>query len=52
MRKMKCEAEDTVLGLGTRPLGGDLQVWAGWVMTLWFGGRSLEKIATTIWGRR
>jgi hypothetical protein len=50
---MKCVVWDTVLGLGTtEPLGGDIQVWAGWVMALWFGGRSLEKIATTIWGRR
>jgi hypothetical protein len=50
---MKCVVWDTVLGWGTtEPLGGDIQVWAGWVMALWFGGRSLEKIATTIWGRR
>ena len=50
---MKCVVWDTVLGLGTtEPLGGDIHVWAGWVMALWFGGRSLEKIATTIWGRR
>ena len=50
---MKCVVWDTVLGLGTtEPLGGDIQVWAGWVMALWFGGRSLEKIAATIWGRR
>jgi hypothetical protein len=50
---VKCVVWDTVLGLGTtEPLGGDIQVWAGWVMALWFGGRSLEKIATTIWGRR
>ena len=50
---MKCVVWDTVLALGTtEPLGGDILVWAGWVMALWFGGRSLEKIATTIWGRR
>jgi hypothetical protein len=32
-----------------RALEGDVQAWAGWVMTPWFGGRSLEKIATMIW---
>jgi len=49
----KCVAWDTVLGWGTtEPLGGDIATWGGWVMALWFGGRSLEKIATTIWGRR
>jgi hypothetical protein len=47
---VKCVVWDTVLGLGiTEPLGGDIQDWAGWVMALWFGGRSLEKIATVIW---
>ena len=45
--------ENTVLGLGTtEPLRGDIQAWAGWVMALWFGGRSLEKIATVIWRGR
>lgn len=49
----KCVVWDNVLGLGTTdPLAGDIQVWAGWVMALWFGGRSLEKIAGTIWGAR
>jgi hypothetical protein len=49
----KCVVWDTVLGWGTtEPLGGDIATWAGWVMALWFGGRSLEKIATTIWCRR
>jgi hypothetical protein len=49
----KCVVWDTVLGWGTtEPLGGDIATWAGWVMALWFRGRSLEKIATTIWGRR
>jgi hypothetical protein len=44
---------DNLLGLGTTdPLGGDVGVWAGWVMGLWFGGRTVEKVATTIWGRR
>lgn len=43
---VKCVVWDKVLGLGsTDPLRGDLQVWAGWLMALWFGGRSLEKIA-------
>lgn len=42
----KCVIWDKVLAWGsTDPLGGDIQVWAGWVMALWFGGRSLEKIA-------
>lgn len=42
----KCVVYDTVLGLGTTPpLGGDIQAWAGWVMALWFGGRSIEKVA-------
>jgi hypothetical protein len=40
---------DKVLELGTTPtLSGDLAVWAGWLMALWFGGRSLEKIARII----
>lgn len=42
----KCVVWDKVLAWGgTDPLGGDIQVWAGWVMALWFGGRSLEKVA-------
>lgn len=46
---VKCVVWDKVLGLGsTDPLQGDLQVWAGWLMALWFGGRSLEKIARII----
>lgn len=37
---------DKVLALGsTDPLGGDIATWAGWLMALWFGGRSLEKVA-------
>jgi hypothetical protein len=49
----KCVVWDNVLALGTTdPLGGDIQVWAGWVMALWFGGRTIEKVATTIWGAR
>jgi hypothetical protein len=47
---VKCVVWDTVLGLGTtEALGGDIQAWAGWVMALWFGGRSLEKVAAVIW---
>ena len=43
---VKCVVWDKVLGLGsTDPLTGDLQVWAGWLMALWFGGRSIEKVA-------
>ena len=38
-----------VLGLGsTDPLTGDVAAWAGTVRTVWFGGRSAEKIASTI----
>jgi hypothetical protein len=49
----KCVVWDTVLGWGTtEPLGGDIATWSGWVMALWFGGRSLEKVASTIWNRR
>ena len=40
---------DKVLGWGsTDALSGDIQIWAGWVMALWFGGRSMEKIARSI----
>jgi hypothetical protein len=45
----KCVVWDKVLGLGTTdPLAGSLDTWAGWLMALWFGGRSLEKIARII----
>lgn len=45
----KCVVWDNLLQMGsTDPLGGDIATWAGWVMALWFGGRSLEKIAATI----
>jgi hypothetical protein len=45
----KCVVWDKVLGLGsTDPLGGDLSTWAGWLMALWFGGRSVEKVARII----
>ena len=46
---VKCVVIDKVLGWGsTDPLGGDIATWAGWVMSIWFGGRSLEKIARII----
>jgi hypothetical protein len=43
---------DIVLGLGTTdPIGGDVAEWAAWIVTAYVGGRSLEKIARTIWRR-
>ena len=46
---VKAVVVDKVLGLGsTDPLGGDISVWAGWLMALWFGGRSIEKVARII----
>jgi len=45
----KCVLWDTVLGLGTTPaLGGDVANTYGLVMAMWFGGRTAEKIASTI----
>src|SRR5262249_31743781 len=35
----------------TDPIGGDVAEWAGWIVTAYVGGRSLEKIARTIWRR-
>jgi hypothetical protein len=44
---------DIVLGLGTTdPIGGDVGIWAGTIVTTYVGGRSLEKIASTIWRRK
>jgi hypothetical protein len=44
---------DKVLGLGTTDaIGGDVSIWVGAIVTTYVGGRSFEKIATTIWGRR
>jgi hypothetical protein len=44
---------DKVLALGTTdPILGDVGVWAGTIVTTYVGGRSLEKIAKTIWGRK
>ncbi|MFN3658072.1 MAG: hypothetical protein ACK4UO_12515 [Pseudolabrys sp.] len=43
---------DKVLGWGTTdPLTGDVAQWAMIVLTAYFGGRSLEKVAR-IWGRK
>jgi hypothetical protein len=43
---------DKVLGLGaTDAIGGDVGVWAGMIVTTYVGGRSLEKIAKTIWSK-
>lgn len=37
---------DNMLGLGsTDPLNGDVAAWAGMVMAMWFGGRTIEKVA-------
>lgn len=50
---VKAVVWDKVLGWGsTDPLGGDIQQWAGWVMAMWFGGRSLEKVARILTTRR
>jgi len=41
---------DKVLGLGaTDPILGDVAAWSGMIVTTYVGGRSLEKIAKTIW---
>jgi len=43
---------DKVLGLGTTDaLTGDVATWSGAIVTTYVGGRSLEKIAKTIWIR-
>lgn len=42
----KCVVYDKVLGWGsTDPLSGDIASWAGMVMAVWFGGRTIEKVA-------
>lgn len=42
----KCVVYDNLLGLGTTdPLNGDIASWAGMVMAMWFGGRTIEKVA-------
>jgi hypothetical protein len=43
---------DKVLAWGsTDALSGDVAAWAGLIVTTYVGGRSLEKIARTIWSR-
>jgi hypothetical protein len=43
---------DMVLHLGTTaPLKGDIAAWGGSVMVMWFGGRTIEKVAR-IWRPR
>jgi hypothetical protein len=43
---------DKVLGWGTTdPLSGDVSQWAMIVLTAYFGGRSLEKVARIL-GRK
>jgi hypothetical protein len=43
---------DKVLGLGTTDaLSGDVSQWAMIVLTAYFGGRSVEKVAR-FWGRK
>lgn len=42
-------AWDQVFGWGfTQPVEGDVATWGGIVITAYFGGRTLEKIASTI----
>ncbi len=42
----KCVVWDTMLGWGSTPsLGGDVAVTYGAVMMMWFGGRTIEKVA-------
>jgi hypothetical protein len=44
---------DKVVGFGTTdPILGDVGIWCGMIVTTYVGGRSLEKIANTIWSRR
>lgn len=45
----KCVLWDTVLGLGTTAaLKGDVSVWAGLVMSFYFGKRTFENVARII----
>lgn len=45
----KCIVWDTILGLGTTPpLKGDVSVWAGLVMSFYFGKRTFENVARII----
>jgi hypothetical protein len=45
----KCVIWDTVIGLGTTPpLKGDVSMWAGLVMSFYFGKRTFENVARII----
>lgn len=45
----KCVVWDTILGLGTtQPLKGDVSIWAGLVMSFYFGKRTFENVARII----
>jgi hypothetical protein len=45
----KCIVWDTILGLGTTPpLKGDVSIWAGLVMSFYFGKRTFENVARII----
>ena len=45
----KCVVWDTILGLGTTPaLKGDVSIWAGIVMSFYFGKRTFENVARII----
>jgi len=45
----KCVVWDTILGLGTTPaLKGDVSVWAGLIMSFYFGKRTFENVARII----
>ncbi len=45
----KCVVWDTILGLGSTPaLKGDVSIWAGLVMSFYFGKRTFENVARII----
>jgi hypothetical protein len=45
----KCVLWDTVLGFGSTPaLKGDVSMWAGLVMSFYFGKRTFENVARII----
>jgi hypothetical protein len=45
----KCVVWDTILGLGTTAaLKGDVSLWAGLVMSFYFGKRTFENVARII----
>ena len=44
---------DVVLGWGTTdPLRGDVATWAGYIIIAYFGGRTIEKVASMFWSRK